>query len=134
MVRYLHSILLAGLLAGVLALGLGVGAAATAPMEPLVPPKAPTEPSDPETNGEMYGWGTGGASLVYDRSVWYVREKKTRGINSGEWQSETYNEHVTSSVGRTPLVRSFISAIATRLTGRFFRMRASPVSMMSRGG
>lgn len=93
MVRYLHSILLAGLLAGVLALGLGVGAAATAPMEPLVPPKAPTEPSDPETNGEMYGWGTGGASLVYDRSVWYVREKKTRGINSGEWQSETYNEH-----------------------------------------
>ena len=93
MVRYLHSILLAGLLAGVLALGLGVGAAATAPMEPFVPPKAPTEPSDPETNGEMYGWGTGGASLVYDRSVWYVREKKTRGINSGEWQSETYNEH-----------------------------------------
>ena len=87
MVRYLHSILLAGLLAGVLALGLGVGAAATAPMEPFVPPKAPTEPSDPETNGEMYGWGTGGASLVYDRSVWYVREKKTRGINSGEWQS-----------------------------------------------
>ena len=54
MVRYLHSILLAGLLAGVLALGLGVGAAATAPMEPFVPPKAPTEPSDPETNGEMY--------------------------------------------------------------------------------
>ena len=47
MVRYLHSILLAGLLAGVLALGLGVGAAATAPMEPFVPPKAPTEPSDP---------------------------------------------------------------------------------------
>ena len=38
MVRYLHSILLAGLLAGVLALGLGVGAAATAPMEPFVPP------------------------------------------------------------------------------------------------
>lgn len=93
MVRYLHSILLAGLLAGVLALGLGVGAAATAPMEPFVPPKAPTEPSDPETNGEMYGWGTGGASLVYDRSVWYVREKTSRILESGEWNRETYNEH-----------------------------------------
>lgn len=85
--HYLHSILLAGLLAGVLALGLSVGAAAAAPMEPFVPPTPPKEPSDPQTNVEMYGWGTSDVDLVYDRSVWYVREKKTTGIHSGKWQN-----------------------------------------------
>ena len=89
MKRYLRPLFLIALLA----LGLAVGAAAAAPMESFVPPQTVTIPSDPETDGELYGWATNDKDLIYDRSVWYVAEKTTRSLTTGAWTRETYNEH-----------------------------------------